>query len=176
MQTRGFRLFVISLFAFGLVTASVGPVAADSALVKSLFIPGIGQANKGHYNRAAVFAASAVLSGAGLFLSQIQYNRSVDDYNNHKRVYVGYPEALEGGAIISYSEIQFTYDEMTRAYNTADDRIVWRDTFLVALIATYAFNIIDVIRLKEDTGEVTDPVSVQMTGANSFRVVKTFNF
>ena len=178
MQKRRFRLLVGAMVTAAVLGAQGGmtPALADSSLIRSLVFPGLGQAHKGHYTRAAIFASAAVATGAGLFLSQIQYNRAVERYESQKRVYAAYPRQLEAGTVIAFSDIENTFDEMTRAFNNSDDRVTMRNVFLVAFVGTYVLNIIDVMMIEKETGEVIDPISLEVTPDAGLRVVKTFSF
>lgn len=161
-----------------LLFTSVAPALAfDGAIVRSALLPGAGQAQRGHYSRAAIFAAAAIVSGVGLFATQIHYNRAAENFNDQKRIYNSYPAALEDGRVIPLSEIEGTYAALLDAENDADGRLKWRNAFLGALIATYAVNLIDVIISEPDTGELESPsgLSVEMHGTD-VRVVKSFSF
>jgi len=160
-----------------LVTTMSGPALAfDSAIVRSLLLPGSGQAQNGNYTRAALFAGAAIVSGAGLFASQLQYNRALDGYNDARRVYLHYPETLETQTV-PQSEIDATYDFMQKSFDDADARIVWRNAFLTALIATYAVNIVDVIVSEPNTGELgpASGMSVELRGRDVM-LMKSFSF
>lgn len=127
-------------------------LADNAALYRSLLLPGAGQAHKGHYTKATIFAGATVLSAAGLFLSQIQYNQAADRYNNEKRTYNAYQTQLANDQIVNIEQMNGTYSAMESAWNDAEDRIVWRNVFLTTLIVTYVANVVDVL--------VTDPYSV----------------
>jgi hypothetical protein len=170
------RLAAIAAGALFLATA--GPASAfDSAIVRSILLPGAGQAQQGHYTRAAVFAAAAIASGAGLFATQIHYDRAVESFDDLKDLYTSYPGRLESGEVISEAEINDTYAALLDAEDDADSRLAWRNAFLGALIATYTINLIDVIMSDPDTGELSNAsgLSVEMRGTD-VRVVKSFSF
>ncbi len=147
----------------------------DSALVRSLLIPGLGQAHQGHYTKASILAGSAVLSGFGLFLSQVYYNEAVTKYRDQQRIYASYGVALEDGNVVSIQDMNLTYTEMEAQYNSAEDRLVWRNAFLAAFIATYAVNVIDVLISKPHKIDSAEQLSVDVD-ADGFRVTKTFRF
>jgi hypothetical protein len=137
------------------VVAPAQAMAQNSALLRSLVIPGTGQAHKGHYKKAALFAGAAVLSGVGLVITQVHYNQAVTKFRNERRTYLYYPEQYNNGQIVSVDDINATYREMENAWNDAESRLKWRNTFLVGLLATYALNIVDVL--------ITEPSSVDDT-------------
>lgn len=178
MRSRRLKATVCTLVVVTLVSAvSVPAFAFDTAVVRSMLLPGTGQAQNGHYTRAAIFATATIISAAGLLASQLQYNRAADNYNDAKRVYLHYPTTLEYQTV-KKSEIDATYATMQEAYDSADTRIAWRNSFLTALIATYALNVIDVIMSEPDTGEIDTAktgLSVEMHGTD-VRLVKSFSF
>lgn len=188
MRERRFKRWVCSVIVLtmtGLIgspalaadTAETkGPIGAIHLKAVSVLLPGAGQAHGGHYTKAALFAGAAVLSGAGLFFSQIHYNRALERYENEKRTYLDYPRLLEQSEF-SYSSIEGTYATMQTAFDDADKRAKWRNVFLGAFIATYGINLLDIILSKPDTGEIqqTPPVSLEVDGGN-VRLVKTFSF
>jgi hypothetical protein len=178
MRDRRIKRAVAAVTACTLFLTTAGPVLAfDSAPVRSLVLPGAGQAHKGHYTRAALFASAAIISGAGLFASQIHYNRAVDSLNDQKRIYNDYPRLLEAGNVFSQQEIDATYAAMLQAEDDADSRVKWRNAFLGALIVTYTLNLVDVIMSEPDTGEIENSsgLSVEMQG-DDVRIVKSFSF
>jgi hypothetical protein len=164
--------------ACALLAATSGPALAfESAPLRSLLMPGSGQAHNGHYTRAALFATAAIISGAGLFATQVHYDRAVDAFNDQKRVYNDYPRLLEDGNVFTQQEIDATYAALQQAEDDADSRMKWRNAFLGALIVTYTLNMIDVLVSEPDTGEIehTSGLSVEMHGQD-VRVVKSFSF
>jgi hypothetical protein len=150
-------------------------MALDSALVRSMLIPGTGQAQQGHYSRAAIYAGAAVVSGFGILLSQIYYNEAVDKYNAQKRIYAGYQETLDDGGIVSIDDLNDTYRQMQAEHESADGRLVWRNGFIVAFFATYAINLVDVLISKPYDADSEDRVSVEAT-PDGVRIVKSFRF
>lgn len=180
MRQRGFKRWICSAVIVTLVGAAAGPVLADTpSVARSALVPGTGQAHEGHYAKAAIFAGAAVVTGVGLFLSQVHYNQAVTRYNDLRDLYLSYPDQLEGGEIISYREIQQTYADMNEAWDTSDDRKTWRNVFLVAFLATYTVNLVDVILSEPETGERIDDaagmISFEM-GDNDVMVYTSFNF
>lgn len=150
-------------------------MAVDSAFIRSLLIPGSGQASQGHYTRAAVYAGAAVISGFGLLLGQVYYNESVDKYNEQKRIYASYQDTLDRGGIVSIEDIDDTYQRMQAEHSTADSRLAWRNGFLIAFVATYAINLVDVLISKPYDVDQTKRLSVEPT-PGGVRIVKTFGF
>jgi len=171
-----FRLGVVILLA-ALITGIHGQATAGEtgALVRSLLIPGLGQAHQGHYGRASVYASVAVLSGFGLLLSQLHYNVAVDKYDDQKSIYDSYEDLLRSGEVVSINEINQTYAEMTAAWNECEDRLAWRNAFLITFVATYAVNLVDVLISKPYKIDPEERLAIDVN-RDRFLVVKTIKF
>ncbi|UCG51259.1 MAG: hypothetical protein JSW58_13845 [Candidatus Latescibacterota bacterium] len=169
------RVCVGILCLLVLILPAQGFAGEKGALVRSLLIPGLGQAHQGHYTRAAIFAGSAVVSGFGLVVSHIHYNQAVDKYRDRKRTYFSYEDQLESGQIVSFEEINGTYQAMETAWDEAEDRLMWRNVFLGALVATYAVNIVDVLISKPHKLDSGNRLAIDVN-RDRFLVVKTIRF
>lgn len=149
--------------------------AFDSALIRSLFIPGLGQAHRGQYTRASIFAGAAVLSGFGLIVSQVYYNEAVDKYRAQEHLYASYAQTLEQGGVVSIEDIESTYAAMQSEHDAADSRLAWRNAFVAALVTTYAINIVDILISSPDATDGGQALMLEV-GPESFRVTKAFRF
>lgn len=150
-------------------------LAVDSAFLRSLIVPGLGQAQQGHYTRSAVFAGAAVATGVGLFLSQIYYREAANKLYAQKHIYASYQETLDDGGVVSIEDMERTYNEMETSHKLAEDRLVWRNAFLVGFAATYAINLVDVLVSKPYDPDHDSRLSVEMTPAG-VKVTKAFRF
>jgi hypothetical protein len=139
-------------------------------------LPGLGQAQQGHYTKATIFGSAAVMSWVGVFASQINYKQSVDKYEDEKRTYLAYQEQINNGQVVKDSDITATYQSMSDAFNKADDEEKWRNAFVGALVITYGLNLVDIILSRPDTGEVKEPATSMEIQKDGFRVVRTFSF
>jgi hypothetical protein len=137
----------------------------------------LGQAHDGHYTRATVFASAAIISWVGLFATQIEYARSVDEYEGERSTYLAYNNQLADGMVVRQSDIESTYNAMQSAYDESDSDEKWRNFFIGALAVTYVVNIVDILVAKPDNGQVPkDPaVSLEWTG-EEMRLVRTIRF
>lgn len=189
MRQRRFKRWVCSIvvLAFGAASGAPSVALAGSAgdessgmsidtRIASVLLPGAGQAQQGHYTKAALFASAAVFSGAGFLLTQVHYNRARERYEDQKRIYLDYPKLLNSQTV-AYSDIEATRAEMQAAFDAADERATWRNVFLGAFVAVYALNLVDLIVSNPDTGEgsASSPVSLEMREGD-VRLVKTFSF
>ncbi len=152
-----------------------GTAWAESAFLRSLLLPGSGQAHSGHYGKATLFASAAVISGVGLFIAQIHYDRAAERYNDAKRTYGAFADEIDTGNLLSYEEIDETYQRMLQAHDEATIRFRWRNAFLVSFIGSYVLNMVDVI-LSSPAGEDREgTVSLEMRG-DSVQLVKSLRF
>lgn len=174
---RGKTLRVTAATATATLILSVSSpaLAADSVLLSAL-LPGLGQAQDGHYGKATIFASAAIASWVGVFASQINYSRSVDKYEDEKRTYLAYQDQLDGGHVVRIDDIDATYQAMNDAYSAADDEEKWRNVFVGALVLTYGLNLVDILISRPDTGEVEAPATSMQIQSDGFRVVRTFQF
>jgi hypothetical protein len=177
-MTRGKTMrLTAALVAVVFTAAAAAPALAANSVLLSLLLPGLGQAEEGHYGRAAVFASAAIVSWTGLFATQINYARSVEKYENEKRTYLAYQGEIDDGGVVKLEDIESTYTAMSVAYSQADDDVAWRNAFVGALVATYALNLVDVLITKPETGETTEPAGVSLeVQRDGFRLVRTIRF
>lgn len=177
---RGLRIarnVILQLVVVALV-GSMMPgmaLAKTSAVIRSLLLPGTGQAHEGHYTKAAVFSGAAIISGAGLFVSQVQYNRAVDDFNSAQDQYNTQLADWQNGGVLSSTLLNTDYAAMQNASDEADTRLKWRNFFLGTLVATYTLNLIDVLVSKPHDPETAMRYTVE---ANPKRVllIRSFRF
>ena len=169
------RLHALALAALCVLLPSQVFAADSQSLVRSLLIPGSGQAHQGHYAKAAVFAGSFVFFGFGLFLTEVQYNSSVDKYNNEKTLYNDLGTANANGEVVSIVALDDTYSRMTDAYNESEDRLKWRNAFLTGFLVTYTLNVIDVLMNRPHDPETARSVTIE-SNLEKVAIVKTFRF
>jgi len=159
-----------------MVLTVTSPARAANSVLLSALLPGLGQAQEGHYTKATIFGSAAIISWVGVFASQINYAQSVDKYEDEKRTYLAYRDQLDQGTVVKQSDIDGTYQAMTDAFSKADDEEKWRNVFVGALVVTYGLNLVDIILSRPDTGEVKEPATSMEIQKDGFRVVRTFSF
>ena len=123
----------------------VQAIAKDTAFLRSALIPGTGQAHQGHLKKASLFSGAAILSATGLFVSQVHYNQAVDRMDDAIGVQASIQTRLDNNEIVSIEEIDGNFADLQSAHDESESRLTWRNTFLTALIATYALNLVDVL-------------------------------
>ncbi len=173
----GLRSTVVRLAAVVLLLAVLPTqaFAVDKALVRSLLVPGLGQAHQGHYTRAAIYSGLAVFSGFGILLTQVHYNESVDKYNAQRRQYSAYEDDLNNGEIVNIGDLDATYSQMQAEYNSCEDRLKWRNTMVTVFIATYAINLVDVLISKPYKIDEDQQLGLMIT-PEKVMVTKTIRF
>ena len=84
IRGKTLRLSAACACAAMVLTVTSSARAANSVLLSAL-LPGLGQAQEGHYTKATIFGSAAIISWVGVFASQINYAQSVDKYEDEKR-------------------------------------------------------------------------------------------
>jgi hypothetical protein len=161
-------LFVLSL---------ASPAAAANSLLLSLLLPGLGQAQDGHYAKASIFGSAALISWTGLFATQVNYSNTVTRYENQKRIYNSYLDTLADGGTVFAGDIEDSYNTMNESFNQAEDDEKWRNIWIGALVVTYGLNIADILLTGEDTGEVQRENNTSLEWrSDGLRLVRTIRF
>jgi hypothetical protein len=176
IRGKTLRCVAAALAAIFVLSVAAPASAADSLLL-SLLLPGLGQAQDGHYAKASIFGSAALISWVGLFATQINYNNTVTRYENQKRTYLAYQDQLDRGDTVYVGDMESTYQQMTDAYNQADDDEDWRNIWIGALVVTYGLNIVDILLSREDTGEVQRESDTSLeVRSDGLRLVRTIRF
>jgi hypothetical protein len=181
MRQRSFKRWICSAVTAALICSIAGPaLAVGESTARSILVPGSGQAHEGHYGKAAVFAGAAIVTGVGWFLSQVHYSQAVTRYNDLRALYTGYPAELQSGTVVPGSTIEDTYNDMQEAWDTSEDRQVWRNVFMVSFLAVYTVNLIDILMSEPETGERVPDESAGALGfelrGDDIRVYKSIRF
>jgi hypothetical protein len=150
-------------------------LAKTSAVIRSLLLPGTGQAHQGNYTKAAIFSSAAIVSGVGLLATQINYNREVDRFDSAKEGYNSSVTNWQNGGIINAGAVTATYNEMISASDEADSWLKWRNVFLTTLIATYTINLIDIWISKPHDPETAMRYQLE-AGPKSVLLTRSFRF
>lgn len=170
---RGTAAALVAVF----VMALAAPASAADSLLLSLLLPGLGQAQDGHYAKASIFGSAALISWVGLFATQVNYSSTVTRYENEKRTYLAYQDQLDNGDVVYIGDMNATYTAMQDAFDQAEDDEKTRNIFIGALAVTYALNIVDILLNDEDTGEVEREPDVSFElRRDEFRLVRTIRF
>jgi|GEM_PF-2048219 len=150
------RYVLVIVIAAG-ITVPAAPVAQARGGLNFAFnvlVPGRGQAQRGRYTRAAILGGGAVAAWAGLMVTQIDYNRAVDEFNAASTTYNGYRNRLSAGEIVAQMDIDDTWTEVNRSFQSADHRYTVRNLFIGGVVLVYALNFVDLLTSETQTGEL----------------------
>ncbi len=104
----------------------------------SVFVPGLGQMESGHYGRGSIFLGAELLSLSALGIIHLQYDRTVDQYDRAKDEYLN-------ARFIGDAQTAFAL--MNQKWEDADDLYKWQNVALGAAIGVWAVNIVDMVVL-----------------------------
>ncbi len=154
---------LIFLIVSMLVTASPILAAEAEDVIYSVLFPGVGQFNTGRYTRGALFMGAEILALGGLGVTNIQYDRKVDAYENARALY-------ENSTYIG--DASYYYDQMVSAWDSADDLNKYRKVLAGAAVGIWIINVADMIWGKEAENP---PLALEVR-PDGFMVCKTFQF
>ena len=154
-------LFLLVMF-FLVALASFDAYGGENVWY-SVFVPGWGQVRAGHYGRGSIFLSAEIVSLTTLAISDIQYNRSVEQYERARALYLH--ATYIGDAVQEY-------DLMHARWDSAEKLHGYREKALYAALGVWAVNVVDMI-LFDEKGE--PPLSFEgrpggflVTGSISF--------
>jgi len=129
----------------------------------SVLFPGWGQLKAGHYGKGSLFVSAELVSLVSLAITQIQYNRAVEQYEDARKRYLN--STYIGDAVGDYQLMREKWDDSERLYK-------YRNALIGTAIGVYVFNIIDVVFFCEDK---RTPITLQINN-QSFIVSTGFSF
>jgi len=157
------KALVIGTMICLIISASAHDAVGGEKLIYAVLFPGLGHIKTGHYGRGAIFAGAELVSLLSLAVTQIQYNRTVEQYDQAKSFY------LTADYI---GDAQHYYDRMNTKWDDAENLHRYRNILLGTAIGIWAVNIIDMAFIKDGDGP---PVSLHV-GRDGFLIAKTFTF
>jgi len=174
---------ILAAVAALMILGAAAPAMAVGDTVNLIFnvlLPGRGQAQHGLYTKAAVLGGVTVAGYIGLFATQINYNRSVEAYDQDAETWEFYRLSLQNQVPVLASDISQTGISMQDNWNQADHRYNVRNAFIGVLAVTYTLNLIDLFLSEKQTGEMSDPdlepaMTIGRTN-DGFMVYRTINF
>jgi hypothetical protein len=154
---------ILSLLLVAACALAPGEGRAGENTLYSVLFPGWGQIRTGHYGRGSLFMAGEIVALATLAIADIQYDRTVEQYDRAKDAYLN--ASYIGDAV---SEYALMHDR----WNSAEDLQRVRQTALYAAIGIWVVNIADIVLFD---GEGEPPLSISarpggflVTGVLSF--------
>lgn len=153
------------LLAIAAVILMTSSLQADggSEVWYSVVFPGWGQMKAGRYGRGTVFLSLGVISLTALAMTEVQYNRAVEEYESAR---AGYLNATYIGDAIT------SYDRMNSEWDSAETLHTYRQALLWTYVGVWAFNVIDMLA----GPEAKEPPVSMTVGTGGFYVSKTFTF
>ncbi len=156
--------YVLLVTVVLLIAASTAADASDSGdVLYSVLFPGWGQIRTGRYGRGALLVSAEIISLTALLVSDIQYDRAVDQYERARAFYLN---AQYIGDAHKY------YDIMHEKWDDAENLNNYRSVLFGTAVGVWAIGIIDML-VGGDAGE--PPVTLDVTH-DGFTVTKTFSF
>lgn len=128
------KRFVIAVLALASLAAAAGGARAGENVYYSALFPGWGQTRAGDYGRAVLFAGSEVAALTALVISDIQYDRAVEEYDDARAAYLG-------AAYVGDREEQQAI--MLAKWDDAENLHRYRNYALGAAIGVWALNVVD---------------------------------
>ncbi len=128
------KRFVIAVLAVAALAASAGEARAGENVWYSALFPGWGQSRAGDYGRAVLFAGSEVAALTVLVISDVQYDRAVEQYDRARAAYLG---AAYVGDRVEQRAI------MLSKWDDAEDLHRYRNVALGAAIGVWVVNVAD---------------------------------
>lgn len=117
----------------------------SKAVVRSLFIPGLGQHYLEKKGRAFLFPVLEVGALAGAYIFNSQYNNSIQDYNALKNSY---------STSIDQTKIDTYYRQMTSKYDDIESAEKMRNVFIGVAAGIWVWNVLDAALFGPDTHQV----------------------
>lgn len=134
-------LIVVSLPSF---------VYAGESIVYSVLYPGWGQLRSGQYGRGILFSGGELLCLVGLFVSDLQYSRAVEEYENSRAAYF---------AADYIGDAEYYFNRMNEKWDDAERLDTYRTAFLGAAVGIWVINIVD-MAIRNDRDEPVLSLSV----------------
>jgi hypothetical protein len=112
--------------------------STGKAFIRSLVLPGWGQAYRGSRTKGLLIFAGTIAAGATFAVFDTDYQSTLDDYDAARSRYE---------RAVRLEDLDDRWAEVVRASNRADDKWDRRKIALGALGGIYAFNLLDVLFL-----------------------------
>lgn len=158
------KRLVLLAVATAVLLSSSSIFAADAEdVIYSALFPGLGQFRSGRFTRGTILFGTEMLALGGLWIADLQYDRSVEAYNQAKMLYE---------AAIYVGDASEQYDKMVEEWDKADRYDTYRKTLLGAAAGIWLINMADMLWGPEAG---TPPLSLEV-GSDGFIVAGTFTF
>ena len=157
---RRIILAVIVILVFS--TSSLQASGGEGVWYSVLF-PGWGQIREGRYGRGALLAGAEIISLTSLVVTNIQYNRRVEQYDRAKAYYL---------AADYIGDACENYDLMHERWDDAERLDKYRKVLVGAAVSVWAIGVLDMLWGRDVE---PPPISLEI-GKEGFLVTRTFSF
>jgi hypothetical protein len=148
--------------AVSVLAAGAADAAGSGDLLYSVLFPGWGQMRAGRYGRGALLVSAEIISLTGLLMADIQYDRTVEQYDRARARYL----------TASYiGDARASYDTMLEKWDNAENLNRYRNAFLGAAIGVWAIGVVDMMW----GGGGEPPVTLNVS-RGGFIVARSFSF
>lgn len=127
------------------VSVQLARKSNSKAVVRSLFVPGLGQHYLEKKGRAFLFPVLEVGALAGAYIFNSKYNNSIQDYNALKNSY---------STAIDQTKIDTYYSQMTSKYDDVESAEKMRNIFIGVAAGIWVLNVLDAAQFGPDTHQV----------------------
>lgn len=125
---------IIILVMLAVMIGSTAEASENENLYYSILLPGWGQLRTGHYGKGSIFMGAELVSLLSIVVTQVQYNRAVEQYDRAKNFYLN--ASYIGDAVDNYNLMLRKWDDAERLYK-------YRKAFIGAAIGVYVINVVD---------------------------------
>jgi len=153
-------ILICGLIVF--LSSSVFATDTENVYYSTLF-PGWGQLKAGHYGKGSLFISAELVSLVSLAITQIQYNRAAEQFDNARKRYLN--STYIGDAVSNYQLMREKWDDSERLYK-------YRNALIGTAIGVYVLNIVDIVFFCEDK---RTPITLRVNNG-SFIVSTGFSF
>lgn len=129
------NVFLIALIIMLITSQSIEAAEKDDILASALF-PGAGQIRSRRFGRGSLFVSLEVVSLVSLLMTDIEYNRAVEQYENARTEYL---DATYIGDALS------SYNEMNKKWDDAENLDKYRKILVGTAVCVWAVSMADII-------------------------------
>jgi len=138
VKAAGYESFTeaihVSPNEFKTISVQLNPKSRGKALLRSFFIPGLGQGYQEKKGKAVLFPLMEIGAIVGVYLFNDKYNTAISDYNSARDAY---------SSAVDQSDIDGYYLQMEASYNDIESAEKMRTIFIGAAVGVWLWNVLD---------------------------------
>lgn len=135
------RRFIVFMLVCSALCLACAEAYAGENMWYSAVVPGWGQLRAGHYGRGSLFLSAELVSLSTLLISDIQYNRAVEQFDRAKASYL---------AATYIGDAEYYYHLAHEKWDDAERLNDYRHAAIGAAVGVWFVNILDMILFDED--------------------------